>query len=740
MFNKVMSAIVFGSAVMSPNLLAAATTSNAPNSIALDRPVSFEPNQGQAPSQVSWTARGHGYELFVTSTGASIVLAEPVAEPPLPDSENPIARSGKRLESRNSVVGMNLTGSHPWVTVRGLEPTGGISNYLLGKEKKDWRVGVPQYARLQVAGVYDGIDLVFYAHGSKLEYDFVVAPGANPNQIRLAFDGAASMSIDSKTGDLVVITKTGSEMRHVRPKVYQEVGGRTVEVAGGYQIVDGQASFRLARYDRQSRLIVDPTVQFAAFLQGNNSDWTTGVAVDPAGNSYVTGQTFSTDFPNSAGFVPAKHCPNGLCPSQIFVTRISPTGQLLSSTFLGGSDTDVSNGIAVDATGVWITGETSSLNFATDSQFAFGYWSGFVTKLELDLSARFWCVTFGGGGDSSVVNSSNSIAIDSAGNSYVAGETGSVDFPTSKYFSTTLEPMQKAFAGGSDAFVVKIDKAGLIKNGYSTYLGGGKADAAYGIAVDSTQHAYVTGLTYSADFPKAAEPSYGSLANGGYIAFVTKVSKDGSHPLYSLTVGGTKMADQKYPIDQATSIAVNSADEAYITGLTCSSDFPTNMYSYQQAPPSKCLTSSGGGFYRSAFVFELSHLGTLLFSTYFGGTNGIVYGNSIALSATGNVYVAGDTTTSNLANVSPQIALNPQAGYVAKFNSVLQTVAWTRLVGAEAGTVAVQKPKSVVISNVFPANIFVAGYRYRPGSKINPANSDGYVVKLVDDGQVVVKQ
>src|ERR1700733_9522278 len=265
MFKLCLRSVVLCSAMLSPALLAAA-----PSPTAFDRPLAFEPNLGQVPGQFSWTARGQGYQLFLTTSGASITVAEPVAPSPADAAFSipgkPVVQQAALLKGRVSVIGMNLVGSHSWSKVEGLEPTGGVSNYLLGKDRKDWHTGIPQYGRLRVKNVYDGIDLVFYGHGRDLEYDFVVAPGGDPNQIRLAFDGAGPMRVDSKTGDLMIKTSSGGEMRHVRPRVYQQVGDRKVEVTGGYQVLDnGEAAFRLAAYDPKRALTVDPMVVFTTF-------------------------------------------------------------------------------------------------------------------------------------------------------------------------------------------------------------------------------------------------------------------------------------------------------------------------------------------------------------------------------------------------------------------------------------------------------------------------------------------
>jgi len=746
MFKALLCSFGLCSAMLSQNVLASASNPVSTQPVPFDRPVTFEPNLGQAPSQVLWSARGSGYQLFLTSSGASIVLAEPLPQSPSANSSltaRPAPRPMAMPKARVSVVGMNLSGSHAWSNVRGLEPTGGVSNYLFGRDHKDWHSNIPQYARLQVEGVYDGIDLVFYGQGRDLEYDFVVAPGADPTQIRLAFEGASHMRVDSKTGDLMITTSTGSEMRHVRPKVYQQIGHQKVEVAGGYRILDnGQAAFLLAAYDKRSSLVVDPTVEFTTFFQGNDKDYPTGLAVDASGNSYVLGQTFSTDFPVSAGSKKiSKVCTNNVCPPDMFVTKLSSAGQVIYSTFVGGSDVDVPSGIAVDSTGVWITGTTTSRDFSTNTQYAFGYWNAFVAKLSLDLTDLDWCVTFGGAGDQGTFNTSNAIALDSNHAAYVAGETFSDDFPTSKYFSTTLQPKQKAFGGASDAFVVKVDPSGSLNQGYSTYLGGSNTDFANGIAVDSSGSAYVTGTTFSNDFPTNAEPSYGSVGLG-YIAFVTKLAPDGSSSVYSITLGGTKTAVGSFPLDQGSAIVVDSANEVYVTGVTCSSDFPTFSYSYQQQPPTPCLSATNPSqLDRSAFVTQLSHYGTLLFSTYLGGTNGSVDGNSISLNSVGDVYVGGDTTTGIFPG-APKTTLNPSAGFLTKMSSTLQVLKSTTFLGASITNVVVQKPTSRlgIIAPPSSFTIYTAGVRYRQNSQIVDSSLDAFVVKLTDPVVILTQQ
>jgi Beta-propeller repeat len=737
MYKDFLRAIVLCSAALSPSLLAAAPNAASSASGHFDRPVVFEPNLGQAPSQFSWTARGAGYEVYLSGSGASIVLAEPVAVSPANAIPSIPGRASDGIAAsrtaRLTLVGMNLGGSHAWSHVQGLEPTGGVSNYMVGQDSKNWHSGIPQYGRLQVKDVYDGIDLVFYGHGHDLEYDFVVKPGGDPNQIRLTFDGA--MRVDEKTGDLVIKTRTGSEMRHVRPRVYQQVGNQKVEVAGAYQLMaNGEAAFRLASYDRRSSLVVDPEVKFVVFLEGNAEDVTTGMAIDSAGNSYLTGQTFSTDFPVTAGSTSpvAKVCPGNVCPAYIFVTKISPAGVVLNSTLIGGSGTDVATAIAADSTGVWVTGKTNSQNFQTGNDiFGFGFWNGFIANLKPDLSLVNWCVLFGGGGDQYTEQIANAIAVDSHHNAYVAGDTYSDSFPTSENLTTPRAPKQKAAGGGADAFVVKVGPDGdMNSSGYATYLGGASDDKAYGIAVDSAGHAFVTGYTGSTNFPINGAKSHGSVANGGVVSFITELSKDGSSSVYSVMLGGTTAYDHSYPLDEGFAIAVDASDEAYVTGSTCTSDFPTNANSFQISPPSACLPQTLDQYFPSAFVAKLDCTGALLYSTYFGGAAGTVSGNSIAIDSMKNIYVGGTTSTGHIPGVTA-IALNPTAGFVTKFHPKLYTIESSTFLGAAMTNIAESEPAPV--KNVVPAiTIYTAGYRY---ASLSPNRDlkylDAYAVKLL---------
>ena len=208
--------------------------------------------------------------------------------------------------------------------------------------QKDWHKGIPQYGRVRVKDVYDGIDLVFYGHGHEMEYDFVVRPGGDPNQIRLAFDGVDSMKVDARSGDLVIKTKNGSEMRHVQPKVYQQVGGKKVEVAGGYQIMDdGQAAFRLAQYDRRKALVVDPTVEFTTFLAGSGQDYYQGVAILADGHYLCRGADLLDRFSHHHLLCGVKDLPRECVPCLYFCHGTLSGRPRIGTTLIGGSSTDM---------------------------------------------------------------------------------------------------------------------------------------------------------------------------------------------------------------------------------------------------------------------------------------------------------------------------------------------------------------------------------------------------------------
>src|SRR5258708_6111825 len=424
-----------------------------------------------------------------------------------------------------------------------------VSHYYIGDDPNKWHPNVPNYERVKFDQVYPGVDLVYYGNQQRLEYDFVLRPGAEPNQIRLAYSGADSMRLDS-VGDLILNVQ-GKVLRQRRPLVYQEIGGKRVEVAGGYELTrrTGEVRFAVASYDRAKPLIIDPILAYSTYLGGAGSDQGNAIAVDSTGAAYVTGYTNGI-FPT----LNASQNAFGGGSQDAFVAKLSPSGALVYSTYLGGSTTDLGLGIAVDSAGAaYVTGYTGggfpTLN-ASQNTFGGGLNDAFVAKLG-PTGALAYSTYLGGTGD----DVATGIAVDSNGAVCVTGLTTGA-FPT-------LNAEQNTFGGGgADGFAAKLGPTGA--RVYSTYLGGTGGDVGYGIAVDSMGAAYVTGYT-TGGFPTLTadqNPFAGRLND----AFVVNLAPTGTL-VFSTFLGGP--GD-----DLGNGTAVTSSGAAYITGYTTGA-FPT---------------------------------------------------------------------------------------------------------------------------------------------------------------------
>ena len=421
-------------------------------------PLQFEANHGQVDAHVTFLARGHGYTLFLTSTESVMVLQQwgTTPEHEALTGTNPTALP-KQAPITQAVVRMKLEGANPSPTIDGMEPLPGIVNYFIGNDPAKWHTTIPTYAKVQYQDAYPGITLAYYGNQGRLEYDFLVAPGADPNQIKLAFEGASDITV-ADSGDLVLTTALG-DVRMQKPVVYQlEPDGHKTLVAGQYTVastsVSLQASrttrysvgFRLASYDHAKPVVIDPVLLYSTYLGGSGDDRRGyAIAVDAAGSAYVTGQTQSTNFPTANPF----QATDGGA-ADVFVTKLSAAGShLLYSTYLGGSNDDLGYGIAVDAAGsAYVTGNTQSTNFPTVNPLQAtngGNYDAFVTKFSAAGSSLLYSTYLGG----SDYDQSQGIAVDAAGNAYVTGYTGSTNFPTAN-------PLQATNAGGFDVFVMKL--------------------------------------------------------------------------------------------------------------------------------------------------------------------------------------------------------------------------------------------------------------------------------------------
>ena len=676
-------------------------------------PLSFEADQTGS----TFAARGPGYRIALLPAGARLAFA------------------------RGS-LGIRLAGANPFPKMTGLDQLPGRSNHYAGPDPSGWRLNVPQYAKVRYQQVYPGVDLVFYGRSQRLEYDFIVAPGANPGEIRLEFDGSEGIRVDDR-GDLVVRTAAG-EVRQHRPTVYQEVNGRRQTVQGGYALVGRRAAgFRIGSYDSSRPLVIDPVLSYATFLGGGSMDLATDAAVDASGNIYVVGGTTSRDFPVASGALQPAYAggidvmpEEGVALGDGFVAKISPDGSsILYSTFLGGGDGDLAAAIAVDSSGnAYVTGFTRSGNFpitegALQTSYAGGKnWSAefplhfgdaFVTKLDSNGALVYSTYLGGGGSDVGI-----GIAVDAAGNAYVAGTTTSTDFPV------TEGAIQRTYAGGTpvasdmpmdfgDGFVTKLNDKGTAIL-YSTYLGGSKSEILSGIVVDNSGALYVAGTTFSKDFP--VTPGAYRAAGGDSDVFIAKLNESGTALLYASSFGGPGA-------DECFGVAVDAGGNAYVAGRTRGMGFPVTPNAYQ--------TKHAGS--DDAFLAKLNAAGTeLAYATYLGG-KGAENCFRPAVDAAGNAYLAGDSR-------SPDFPTTPDAvqrrlsgqhnAFVAKFDPSGSALTYsTLLAGKDDG-------KAMRVTLDPAGNVYLVGFTSSmdfpvtagaPQTKIG-GMYDGFVLKITDLG------
>ena len=611
-------------------------------------PLTFEANRGQNGNKVKFLSRSKSYTLFLTGNEAVFAFS-------------PATRRVDHLEGLEAslaprVLRMKLVKANPTAKVLGEEKMAGASNYFIGNDRSKWRTNVPTYTKVKYNGIYSGIDLVYYGNQRQLEYDFVVAPGADPRCIAFDIRGAEHIR-RNEHGDLVLTMGEG-EIRWHQPVVYQEKDGKRQEIEARYAITSrNRVSFDVAEYDRSSPLYIDPLI-YSTYLGGSGADVGYGIAVDSAGDAFVVGQTYSTDFPTAAGaFQMACRGKSGRGCSrhgEAFVAKLNPTGTaLIYSTYLGGSGGDSASAIAIDRGGnAYITGQTYSINFPT-TPGAFqsncrhnhpcGKGDVFVAKLNATGSSLIYSTYVAGSGTDWAAG----IVVDKAGNAYVTGGTSSTNFPvTPGAFQTVC---QDELCALGDAFVAKLNPAGSALV-YSTYLGGIANDYGRGIAVDKAGNAYITGGTTSTNFPVTAGAFQAVCGDAGCAlddAFVAKLNPTGTALVYSTYLGGNDY-------DIGTGIVLDRGGNAYVVGVTGSTDFPTK----------NPLQSSNAGA-GDAFITKLNSSGTALaFSTYLGG-DGQDNGSGITLDNAGNIYVIGGTSSNNFPAVNPVQSQN--LGYANAF-------------------------------------------------------------------------
>jgi hypothetical protein len=680
--------------------------------------VRFEPNLGQAAPDVSFLSRSRDQTLYLKAGEVELVLGA-----------SPSAEGAVETAAYPSTLTIDLEGADRSAEIVGLERRKGVSNYYIG-DRAAWVEAVPHYAGAQYESAYRGIDMRFYGTEGALEFDFVVAPGADPNDIHLRFRGAESLGLD-KEGNLRIQTAAGHVVQR-RPIIYQVIGGSRRGIAGGYTLEDENSSgttqlvtFDLGPYDPDHTLVIDPVLDYATYLGGSNAEIGVKIAVSDDGGVFVAGLTKSSDFPTHMAAQP--NFATGTYDA--FVTRMTPDlSDVIYSTYLGGTGSEQPvGGIAVDEAGnAYIAGRTTSANFPTTTGafdttcgtdgFCNSMSDAFLTKLDAS-GALVYSTFIGGSGH----ETGGSPGVDAAGNMFLSGSTESSDFPT-------LNAAQPAFAGASDAFLLTMNPAGTAL-GWSTYLGGNGFDDAPSVEALTSGGLYIFGTTESTDLPTTAgavDPDCGTdgTCNSGFPSFhpqadflVARFTGAGALS-YCTYLGGSY-------IEVHGGLAVDFLGNAYVAGSTISSDFPTE----------KAYQGAGGGN-GDTVLAKLNTTGTaLLFSTYFGGS-GFEDSAVVALDAGGVVHLAGRTDSTDFPTLTAfQPTLNGTSGdaFVAGFNGSGQTLLYSTYLG---GT-DLDIPTSIVAPS--PDVLYVAGNTassdfptspraYQPA--LNGADDDAWIARL----------
>ena len=591
-------------------------------------PLIFEPNQGQAnldpaDARARFVARGAGYSLFLGSEGAILSTV----------SRDQSKRKGTPGTLMVHSLEMKLAGANANPSLSGAEALPGKSNYILGNDPAKWRSGVPQFARVRYEKVYPGIDLVFYGNQGRLEYDFQVAPGADPSQAEIEFNGAKQLAVEDGA---LVIKSDGQSVRLEAPRVYQEIAGQKRTVAGSFVLRGAnRAGFLIGTYDRSRELIIDPILNFSTYFGGSGDEHSTFVAVDGSLNIYITGSTTSPNLPAAGGsvFQPALAGPQNVYVAKIIPPLGSIQASLAYVTYLGGSGTDSPVGVGVDAAGdAYLAGTTSSPNFPTTTTAyqlvpetgSVGTTHVFVTELNPTATAPLNYSTYLSGNNT---DAASGMTIDALGDVFVTGTTSSTDVPTfSDQFPASTLPQTLAYQIAPRAsiqfFVTKVytHGTGIGSILYSTYFGGAIAETnppianGGGIAVDTAGVMYFTGTTNfinsgntpTDDFPILdayqpcldtpptaviinPPPCTGTTSTSAPDAFVAKLNPlggQGQQLLWSTYLGGGAN-------DSSTGVALDTgAANVYVVGTTNSANFVASSTLPTFASYQACLNNN----------------------------------------------------------------------------------------------------------------------------------------------------
>ncbi|MFC2130609.1 T9SS type A sorting domain-containing protein [Bacteroidota bacterium] len=606
-------------------LMSVSAQPNAENLIKKSKSDFFIENKGQWPEEVRFLAKIGGMNAWITKSGVVYdyykIEKDPNAKEKGIDKmmsrQHEVQDDNSRIKGH--VVRMDLKNKEHQSIAQGKIKQATYYNYFIGNDKSKWASYVLLYEEVTVENVYEGIDARYYYENSMIRYDFIAEPGADLSQINMNFDGQESISINDE-GELLIMTSIG-EVKHNKIFAYQPQDGKKAEInCRFFKKGNRSVGFELGVYNNNLPIIIDPLV-YSTFIGGSADDIIYHSAIDGTGTVYITGFTFSSDYPTTNGAYDESHNDE----RDVFVSKLNANGTtLIYSTFIGGSDVDAGRSINIDGSGtVYLAGSTRSSDYPTTSGAFDESHNGenevFVSKLDADGSSLIYSTFIGGSG----YDGGSAIAIDSAGAAYVTGGTFSSDYPT------TSGIYDESYNNSGDVFVSKLDADGssLI---YSTFIGGSGTEGGECITIDISGAVYVTGGTESSDYPTKSG-AYDESFNGGADVFVSKLDADGSSLIYSTFIGGSK--DEPGIID----FSIDGSGTVYLSGRTQSSDYPTTNGAYDES------YNAGDDL----FVSKLNADGTsLIYSTFIGGSD-YDTGQSITIDGSGTVYVTGFTVSSD---------------------------------------------------------------------------------------------
>jgi hypothetical protein len=658
-------------------------------------PLTFEANHGQFDAPVRFLSRTPRYTMFLTPTETVLRLRDAGAQ--------------------NDVVRWHLGGASSDPLIRGEQPLETRTNYFRGNDRRNWRTDVENFGQVRYERVYPGVDLVFRGNQQQVEYDFTLAPNANPKQIRLVFDGVESLTL-AKDGALILRTPHG-QLVQPRPLVYQEIDGRRRIVDARYRVSGKSVGFALGSYDRGKPLVIDPVLVWSTYLGGSSEDYAYALAVDSSGNVYLTGNTGSTDFPTVNPIYGTKGY-----DWDVFVTKINAAGTaIVYSTYLSANGwNEQGKGIAVDSSGnAYVTGVTNATDFpgvtAGSIQPSFGgtgdNHDAFAMKINAAGNAIVWATYLGGAGDDFV---EGGITVDSAGNTYIAGATqGGISW-------IDAGAIQPTYGGGDyDGFVIKIDSSGA--KVWATYLGGSDGDIAKAIRIDGSGNAWIGGDTSSTSWPGVSGSSLQSSNAGGGDVTITEINAAGTAIIYATFLGGSGG-------DAIAAMVLDSSGNIYATGFTDSTSFPG-------VTGSSIQPSNGGGAY-DIWVAKLNSGATsIAWATFLGGGDWDMP-ESLDVDSSGNVYLNGLTVSTDFPVLN---AIQPAYGggeddiVVAKINAAGTALVWSTYLGGNDNDTsyggALDSAGNYIIDGFTASSAFPGA----SGSAIQPTYGggfDAFVVKI----------